>query len=50
MGCYHCQLRRLEEAGECVRKAIDLDRSYQAMALEEEDLEPLWESFAVEWP
>lgn len=48
LGCYHCQLGRLKEAGECVRKAIDLDRSYQAMALDDEDLEPLWDSLAVD--
>jgi len=50
LGCYHCQLGRLKEAGECVRKSIDLDKSYKAMALDDEDLEPLWERFTVERP
>lgn len=47
LGCYHCQLGRLDEAKECVGRAIELDRNYRAMALEDEDLEPLWDSWAV---
>jgi len=35
LGCYHCQLGRLKDAKECVRKAVDLDRSYQELVLEE---------------
>lgn len=41
-------LGRLYDAGKCVRKAIDLDKSYQVMVVENEDLEPLRESFVME--
>lgn len=47
MGCYHCQLGRLDEARQCVNKAVKLDRKYQMMVLEDEDLEPLWDSWTV---
>lgn len=42
-GCYHCQLGELEDAKACVQRAVDLDRSFQQMALDDDDLEPLWE-------
>ena len=41
MACYHCQLGQLDETRECVRKAVELDRKYQMMVLEDEDLRPL---------
>ena len=43
IGCYHCQLGDLGEAKRCVKKAVSLDKSFQMMALDDEDLEPLWE-------
>ena len=43
VGCYHCQLGDLDEAKRCVRKAVELDKGFQQMALDDEDLEPLWE-------
>jgi hypothetical protein len=42
-GCYHWQLGDLEDAKSCVRRAVDLDKSFQQMALDDEDLEPLWD-------
>ena len=45
MACYHCQLGRLDETRECVKKATQLDRNYQWNVLEDEDLRPLWDSW-----
>jgi tetratricopeptide (TPR) repeat protein len=42
LGCYECQLGNLEKAGELIKKAIQLDRKYQALALDDPDLAPLW--------
>jgi hypothetical protein len=46
VGCYHCQLGELEDAKACVKKAVDLDKRFQEMALDYEDLEPLWEEWS----
>jgi Tfp pilus assembly protein PilF len=43
VGCYHCQLGDLDEAKACVKKAVGLDRRFRKMALEDADLEPLWD-------
>jgi Tfp pilus assembly protein PilF len=42
-GCYLCQLGEMEDAKMSVRRAVDLDKSFQQMALDDEDLEPLWD-------
>ena len=44
LACYACQLGRLEEAGEWLRKAIDLgdEKEIKTRALDDPDLEPLW--------
>jgi hypothetical protein len=36
----------LEDAKACVKKAVDLDKRFQEMALDDEDLEPLWEEWS----
>jgi tetratricopeptide (TPR) repeat protein len=41
---YECQLRNLQEAKERLRRAFELDEKYRLLALEDQDLEPLWES------
>jgi tetratricopeptide (TPR) repeat protein len=46
LACYECQLGDLEVAKARLRHAINLDDGFRAMALEDEDLEPLWESFS----
>lgn len=43
-GCYHCQLGEMEDAKQCVRQAVELDKGFQQMALDDPDLEPLWEA------
>jgi len=42
-GCYHCQMGELEDAKRCVRQAVELDKSFQQMALDDANLESLWE-------
>lgn len=44
-GCYHCQLGELEDAKTCVKRAVELDKRFQQMALDDEDLEPLWDEW-----
>ncbi|MDD2709067.1 MAG: tetratricopeptide repeat protein [Verrucomicrobiae bacterium] len=41
LGCYTAQMGKLEEALEYVKKAIRLDPSYQQMAMDDPDLEPI---------
>jgi len=44
LGCYHCQLGWLEDARDCVERAIGLDEKYRRLAEEDEDLVPLRDS------
>ena len=46
MGCYACLLGAMEEAKKFVGDAIKLDSKYKLMALDDPDLESLWETFA----
>ena len=46
LGCYACQLGAMEEAKKFVGDAIKLDSKYKLMALDDPDLESLWETFA----
>jgi hypothetical protein len=50
LGCYHCQLGRNKEALDCVGQAVEVDKVFQRLAVEDKDLEPLWDSMAVRWP
>ena len=45
-GCYACQLGDMDNAKKFVGDAIKLDSKYKLMALDDEDLEPLWDSLA----
>ena len=44
LACYACQLGRLDEAREWLRKAMDVDdeKEIKTRALDDLDLEPLW--------
>jgi hypothetical protein len=42
-GCYECQLGDLESAKVKVGRAIKLDPQWKIHALDDPDLEPLWE-------
>ena len=46
LGCYACQLGDIEQAKTRVGKAIELDAKFKLLALDDADLEPLWDSFA----
>lgn len=47
LGCYACQLGELEEAKRRVALAISIDGKFRAMALDDKDLEPLWDDLLV---
>ena len=44
LACYECQLGNMEQAKQRLTKAFNLDPNCRLMALEDEDLEPLWSS------
>ena len=43
LGCYACQLGDIDQAKARVRKAIELDAKFKLLALDDPDLEPLWD-------
>jgi Tfp pilus assembly protein PilF len=43
LGCYACQLGDIEQAKTRVGKAIELDAKFKLLALDDADLDPLWE-------
>jgi hypothetical protein len=44
--CYASVAGRLEETKACLRHAIDLDKDVRKLALDDEDLKPLWDWIA----
>jgi tetratricopeptide (TPR) repeat protein len=44
LGCYACQLGDVEQAKTRVGKAIELDAKFKLLALDDADLEPLWDN------
>jgi hypothetical protein len=44
MACYECQLGNLQPANDRLKRAFELEPKYRLSALEDEDLEPLWNS------
>jgi predicted Zn-dependent protease len=42
LGCYAAQLGQLEEAKAFITKAISMQRAFQAIAIKDPDLEPIW--------
>lgn len=50
MACYHSQLGRIEQARDCLKHAVEADERLRDLVFEDEDLEPLWDSLAMEWP
>ena len=49
LACYACQLGMLAEAKAYLTKAIRRAKCIRELALNDPDLEPLWDSLAVEW-
>ena len=43
LACYASVAGRMEEAKERLRLAIELDKAARKLALEDEDLKPLWD-------
>jgi tetratricopeptide (TPR) repeat protein len=43
LACYASVTARIEEAKEHLRRAIDLDKDVRKLALDDEDLKPLWD-------
>ncbi|MEI6072942.1 MAG: hypothetical protein WCS31_14205 [Verrucomicrobiae bacterium] len=46
LACYVCQIGEMEEAKSRVAAAISLDEKFRLMALDDPDLEPLWDEIA----
>ena len=46
LACYECQLGDLQKAKESLHRTFKLDPGMRVMALEDEDLKPLWEAIA----
>jgi tetratricopeptide (TPR) repeat protein len=42
LACYHCLLSETDEAIARIRRALKLDPNLKALALEDDDLKPLW--------
>ena len=46
LACYASVAGRMEEAKERLRRAIDLDKDVRKLAIDDEDLKPLWDWIA----
>jgi len=46
LACYASVMGRIEEARERLRYAIDLDKDIRRLALDDEDVKPLWDWIA----
>ena len=46
LACYASVTGRMEEAKERLRHAIELDKDVRKLALDDEDLKPLWDWIA----
>jgi tetratricopeptide (TPR) repeat protein len=44
LACYYCQLDEIETAERYLRRAFEIDLNWRKVALEDEDLKPLWDS------
>jgi len=47
LGCYACQLGDIDQAKTRVGRAIELDAKFKLLALDDADLEPLWDTFKL---
>jgi Flp pilus assembly protein TadD len=46
LACYASVTGRLEEAKERLKRAVELDKQFQKLAIDDEDLRPLWDWIA----
>ena len=44
LACYTCQLGDIEKAKTTLLRAFKLEPQFRVMALDDEDLKPLWET------
>jgi tetratricopeptide (TPR) repeat protein len=44
LACYFCQTGDVETAKNCLKRAFEIDSNWRMVALEDQDLRPLWES------
>ena len=44
LACYYCQLGEIEKAKRYLKKAFEIDLNWRVVALEDDDLKPLWDS------
>jgi len=44
LACYYCQLGEIDRAKSYLRKAFEIDLGWRVAALEDADLQPLWDS------
>jgi len=44
LACYCCQLGEIENARNYLKKVFEIDSTWRAQALDDEDLRPLWDS------
>jgi tetratricopeptide (TPR) repeat protein len=49
LACYFCQLGELETAKDYLRRAFAIDSNWRAASLEDEDLEPLWDTLKLQF-
>jgi hypothetical protein len=44
LACYFCQTGNIDAAKNYLKKAVEIDSSWRIAALDDEDLQPLWDS------
>ena len=44
LACYFCQTEDIETAKNYLKKSFKIDPNWRSLALEDEDLNPLWDS------
>ena len=48
LACYDCQLGDIDSAKGRLRRGFEIDSNFRRIALEDVDLEPLWEMLSAE--
>jgi hypothetical protein len=46
LACYASVAGRMEEAKARLKRAIELDKQFQKLAIDDEDMQPLWDWIA----
>jgi len=49
LACYYCQLGEMEKARRYLKETFEIDLNWRKAALEDEDLQPLWDSVSSNW-